>query len=273
MTATLYVRDFPGQQPPVRYDGIVYTKARIDEAPPKPTTAGYAWAAIETKTLSPAYTDAKSPPSYDFTTTLAARDPAFYRVVWIDASGAERADEPISSDRATAPLGLVAESVRSLMPMTWDKLSKASYFGRELLLTRVAAAKARVYPASVLATAETTWTTVMVEYAAKNAALELIPAGIEYWMNQKTTVSATGTNETTSFTDRQAALQKLGAWLQQEVARLVSNPDLTLALTSVSDAPDTSYPDQADMLTESPFDFPPAYRKPFDTSLLFGEGG
>jgi hypothetical protein len=49
----------------------------------------------------------------------------------------------------------------------------------------------------------------VLNYVAKLVAIELIPAGIDYWRSEPVSVSATGTNENVSYSDPVVALQQL----------------------------------------------------------------
>lgn len=180
--------------------------------------------------------------------------------------------EVTSTGLAPLVAGTVSESVKNLMPLTWRALFAASYYGEARLLQRINVGKYKAFPSSVAESDESTWTVLMIEYAAMYAALEIIPAGIEYWMNQQTSVSTTGTNENVSFTDRANQLKDLAEWLQKQVTMLASNPDVVGYLREPTDVPDVSYPDDDDMLTSNPYDFPRAFSPhPNDaSSLLFG---
>lgn len=251
-----FVRTIDEQFPPRRFDGVVFTKAHIQESPPAGPPN---WTTRATTDLDPVYTDALNPPAYNFTTNAATLDPAIYRILWEDASGAQEAGDVWASDSES--IGLVADMVKSLMPHTWKALAKADYYGTDLLMKRVKVAKYKAFPAVYAEAAESTYTMLMIDYVAKIAALEIIPAGIEYWMNQKISESATGTNETISYTDRRAALEKLADRLVREVSSIAANPNLVPFLNALgaNDVPDVSGNDDGLFITEEPFDFLPAF--------------
>lgn len=54
-----------------------------------------------------------------------------------------------------------------------------------------------------------------------NLALNLIPAGADYWTSKLITVTATGTNESKTYPDRIAALWQIYARLQQGIIDLL----------------------------------------------------
>jgi hypothetical protein len=171
-----------------------------------------------------------------------------------------------------ASMGRVARLVRSLMPVTWDSLAKVDYYGLDLLLSRVQVAKASVLPLPLVESDESVFPLVMQDYLATCAAIEIIPAGIEYWMNQKLMVSATGTNETTSYTDRQLALlRSLLPQLTAKKAALAGNPNI-IAFGNIShEAPTVSGNDDDLLITEDPFEFPEAFNIGGTASTSGGE--
>jgi hypothetical protein len=71
-----------------------------------------------------------------------------------------------------------------------------------------------VFPA-----AEDLYPLIVINYVAKLVAIELIPAGIDYWRSEPITVSATGTNENTTYSDPVVALQQLREDLLAETSR------------------------------------------------------
>lgn len=160
-----------------------------------------------------------------------------------------------------APMfGAVAQLVRSLIPTTWDSLAKVEYYGLGLLISRIQVAKASVLPLALVEADESAFPLVMQDYLATCAALEIIPAGIEYWMNQKIMVSSTGTNETTSYTDRQLALlRSLLPQLTAKKATLAGNPNIIAFGNITHEAPAVSGNDNDQLITEDPYEFPEAF--------------
>jgi hypothetical protein len=70
--------------------------------------------------------------------------------------------------------------------------------------------KLRVYNAVVLVDEEEDIDIRVQDYIAKLACLQVIPAGVDYWMNQFQSVAVTaGTNEVTSYPNRVEALWKV----------------------------------------------------------------
>lgn len=93
------VVELNGYTPPSRQAGaVLWTRARIEEAPDVGGVPG-AWAVIEGPfVLVPAVTNPAAPPTYSFTSSHATLGTAWYRVVWIDANGVEEATEPFLSE-------------------------------------------------------------------------------------------------------------------------------------------------------------------------------
>lgn len=112
--------------------------------------------------------------------------------------------------------GRIADRTKAILPITWDALLGDARFGDAALQTALDTAKFGVTGAEVSTTAEGLYSVFVIDYIAKVTALELIPPGIDYWMNTPISESATGTNENETWTDRAEALRKLGEQLLRE---------------------------------------------------------
>lgn len=112
--------------------------------------------------------------------------------------------------------GRIAERAQTILPITWDALLNDERFGEASLVVALDTAKVAVTGTTVTAIAEDLYDSVVIDYIAKVAILELIPAGIDFWMNQPTSESATGTEENHTFIDRAEALRKLAEALLKE---------------------------------------------------------
>lgn len=114
--------------------------------------------------------------------------------------------------------GMIAERVRGLLPITWDALTKDSRYGETFLQVAIDTAKedvtGEVVPAS---TEDTEYGYIVRDFIAKKAVLQIIPAGIDFWMNQTIAETAEGTHEVTSFTDRAEQLRRLYELLLKEI--------------------------------------------------------
>lgn len=62
---------------------------------------------------------------------------------------------------------------------------------------------------------------IVIEFAAKNLALTLIPPGADYWSNRMITVTSTGTNESKTFPDRIASLWRIHAQIINDIRAML----------------------------------------------------
>ena len=158
--------------------------------------------------------------------------------------------------------GVIAERTRAVLPVTWDALSRDPRYGDDLLQTAIDTAKAWVTGGVITPAAEeSTYSVVVVDYIAKVAALELISPGIDFWMNEPVSETATGTDEAHTFVDRAESLRKLGEQLLAETRRKADEigpllPDIPAHL--VKGVPLLNTIDD-EFLTPSPQEFPRPY--------------
>lgn len=253
-----YVRTFEGFYPPRRDDGIAFTQVKIYEnAVQTYNTATL----IDTITLSPVDSDPAHPISRSITTALATiAQNGWYWLVWEDPNGAQYISDPVQA--GTSPLSIIETLVRSEMPMTWDGLANDIYLGLATLRLRIENVKATILPAATAALDEDTYSNVLRAYVAKRAALDLISTGIEFWMRQKTSLSATGTNENKTLPDPIAGLRELAKRLAVEVENLAGNVDIVQATQIMGEAPAIS--NDGDLLSADPYDWDIAFED--DTS-------
>lgn len=112
--------------------------------------------------------------------------------------------------------------------MTWDALLNDRRYGPAALRRRCDYVKRNVFGTSAPDDdLETALDPIVVEYCAKLVALQVIPAGAEYWAAQKISDSA-GERQVAMWTDRAAALWKLHDALVQDVADLKPEADAIL---------------------------------------------
>lgn len=253
-----YLRTFTDFAPPERQDGVSFNKVRIREN---------AVATFSTSTLIDTYnfptldTDPSNPALRSFSTTMAtiAQD-GFYWLVWEDASGTQYISDPVQIGASS--LSIIETLVRSEMPMTWDGLAKDIYLGLATLRLRIENVKAMILPAATATQDESAYSNVLRAYVSKRAALDLIPTGIEFWMRQKTSLSATGTNENKTLPDPIAGLRELAKRLAIEVENLAGNVDIVQATQIMGEAPAIS--NDGDLLSADPYDWDIAFED--DTS-------
>lgn len=105
--------------------------------------------------------------------------------------------------------GDIAERTRGLLPVTWDALENDPRYGSDLLATALEIAREAVLGKQPTDEEEGLLPRIVIDYVAKVAAIEMIPAGIDYWMSETIAVVTTGTNESETYTDRAAMLREL----------------------------------------------------------------
>jgi hypothetical protein len=118
-----------------------------------------------------------------------------------------------------AVAGAIADRVKGIIPVSWDALSRDTRFGEALLRTAIDTKKEEIFGTVVDPAIESTYPLIVINYVAKLAALDLLPAAIDLWRSEPITVSATGTNENTTYSDPVIALQALRTNLLEETRR------------------------------------------------------
>ena len=115
--------------------------------------------------------------------------------------------------------GMIAARVQGIVPITWDALIKDTQrYGESFLQVAIETAKEDVTGEVISPNDEDIAYGYLVrDFIAKKAVLQIIPAGIDFWMNQTIAEVAEGTNETTSFTDRAQMLRELYKLLLDEI--------------------------------------------------------
>ncbi len=113
--------------------------------------------------------------------------------------------------------GVIAERTRGIIPVTWDALMGDSRYGEAPLQAAIDTAKEMVTGEVVSSGAEPSYSLFVIDFIARVGALNLIPAGIDFWMSTPINTGTSGTVENVSFTDRAAALRQLG----EDLARYV----------------------------------------------------
>lgn len=153
--------------------------------------------------------------------------------------------------------GAIAERLRGLLPITWDALSLDARYGDALLQTVVNTAKEYVTGIVISPTAEVTYPLVVIDYIAKVAAIQLIPAGVDFWMNQPTSVNTTGTAEVETFVDRADKLKQLKEDLLKETRLMAGDIAALVGYTrNLGRSVPVSNTINDPFLTPSPQEFP-----------------
>lgn len=172
-----YVRTFEDYVPPPRYAPLVgaWTGARIEEAA---ADVG-PWATIDTVILDPVDLDPTKPQARSFSTAAAILAAGYYRIVWLDADGAEAPTAPVAYDVTDAPVGGLLASVADLRKhlRTEGVIAAASSAADdaylELLLSAASDFLARELPERTLAPAGTP--TAPVEWRGRAGRVVQVP--------------------------------------------------------------------------------------------------
>lgn len=114
--------------------------------------------------------------------------------------------------------GAIAQRARAQIPQTWDKLANSTLYGPSALQQRIDYIKYSLFSTLVDQAYEaTTYNPVVLDYAAKLVALQVIPPGIDYWSSIRSGLTKTGSQEAATFPDKIAALERVYARLWAEV--------------------------------------------------------
>lgn len=116
--------------------------------------------------------------------------------------------------------GAIAQRVQEYIPILYAKLSTNGSYGDKLLQSRIDYAKFLLFSTVVNAAMEATvYNPILMDYTAKTAVVNIIPAGIDFWGDQPTSVSLSGTNETESFPNRTDLLWRIHERMLEELRR------------------------------------------------------
>lgn len=116
--------------------------------------------------------------------------------------------------------GIIANAARAVLPVTWDALSRdTDRFGDGLLNDTINVVLEEMLGAVADDAALELLPLRVIRFIGKKVALELIPAGIDFWMSEPVQESAEGPNETHTWIDRANKLQVLAQQLGLEIRR------------------------------------------------------
>jgi hypothetical protein len=147
------------------------------------------------------------------------------------------------------------------MPVTWDALLGDPRYGDGLLRATIDTVKDATFGAVVAPAAEANYPLIVIDYVAKKVALQLINPGIDLWQREPVTVSATGTNENTTYVNPVDALKMLRESLLAETKAMwgVVGPLVNFARVSSAAIPVMNTIND-ELLTPSPQEFGRPYR-------------
>jgi hypothetical protein len=169
-------------------------------------------------------------------------------------------------------LGEIAYQASQLMPVSWNALSRDTRYGDRMLRTRTDYVKYKLFATIVAPTAEATYYNPLVlDYVSKEVCLQIIPAAIDYWMEQHISVQTTGTQETVTYPDRIGALEKLQEWLLREVRDLRPQLDGVFTPRKKGRLPGVSN-DDVGVITPNPQDFGEMWDEGIPKNLPWGPG-
>lgn len=162
------------------------------------------------------------------------------------------------------PVGPIADRTKGLIPITWDALESDTRVGDVPLQAAIDYAKEHTFGTVIDPSLENQYPLVAIEYCAKLAVIEIALTGIDFWMNQATNVTSSGTNENESYIDRASKLEELRTtYIEEtreqytEVAKLVGfYIDNGRAVPQLSSATINPFHN-----TPSPEEFPRPYRQ------------
>lgn len=125
--------------------------------------------------------------------------------------------------------GAIALRARAQLPATWDALGRSSQYGPAFLDAAVEFVKFQVNGTILDQSQElSSYNPMLQTYMGKLVALQVIPAGIDYWADQPITENLTGTNESVTWVDRRDGLYRLYTTLSNEVQELASQVEVEL---------------------------------------------
>lgn len=159
-------------------------------------------------------------------------------------------------------MGAVAENVRRIVPASYNAILIADTSNRLFSTVDLQAladyVKFRLFSTVVSETDETLYYSPEQNlFLGKLTTLQFIPAAIDYWDSQLSSLVATGTGEVQNFRDHLNGLVKIWERLSQEV--LIDAKTLGYSLRKAGLLPGISHGDNGRglLITPDPQDFPP----------------
>jgi hypothetical protein len=113
--------------------------------------------------------------------------------------------------------GRIAAAAQGEIPETWRALAGSPSYGDSFLIEKLNAVMTKLFGDVQDVATQDALDNLVVDYAGKCLALELINPAIDYWSKQPVSIGATGRNETKAYVDRSAALLRLRAFLVDQL--------------------------------------------------------
>lgn len=141
-------------------------------------------------------------------------------VIESDTSEARELTVAVSIPLVISEFGLVADATKSHMGETFDGLVSSEHYGSGYVMRKIDVIKQRVLNSPPDVEDEDTLHKLVIDYLGKLAAIDLMPAAIDYWARQAQTDS-TGSDptETVSYPDRLEAMKQLQEELLRQTRR------------------------------------------------------
>lgn len=158
-------------------------------------------------------------------------------------------------------LDRITSRVKNILSVTWDAMSQDARVDDSALVDPITFAEVLFLGEEPDEAAQLAMNRLVVEFIAKVAAVDLIPAAIDYWLEQKTSITTSGTNETVTFPDRIRALEKLKESLLRDIAKLepIVEPLIPVIQTRRGASAPLMSTIGDELLTPNPQDFGPIY--------------
>jgi hypothetical protein len=166
---------------------------------------------------------------------------------------------------ADSPIALAA---RDELPETWNALLEAPTFGDEALERRLNTLMYRMFGTVLDEAEQSALSPVLISYAGKKFALDLIIPGIDFWSKQAISHSA-GERESKAYKDRAEDLKALRLLLLDNTADMLADVEASLPLVPRRLTDTVRVLESGSFVahvTSDPFGFPPIYGPPEETT-------
>jgi hypothetical protein len=157
--------------------------------------------------------------------------------------------------------GSIASRVIGLLPVTWDALRQDPRIGEDRLKERIDIVKETLFGEIIADTAESGAYSLRVrDYAAKLAAIEIITAAIDFWMDKSLTIVVDSPKETLTYESRIQTLKDQKASLIAETRAMAPSiaEEVTYIRPSMRGVPGLSTMNTP-LVTPDPWTFPRPY--------------
>lgn len=165
-------------------------------------------------------------------------------------------------------MGALTDAIRRLLPRTYDAMvaasgavPKAGQYTVGDVQALADYAKSRLWASVANVTEEVLYAPQLVQFIARYAALDFIPAAIDYWDRQVLSENTTGSNENLSYPNAPDSLLRLFTDIRKMVAEDFEAMAAQYGFQSTGTVflPKVSYYDNGRdiFVTRDPMDFPP----------------